>query len=64
MKADVHCERSREIGSCATIKGCELPDEIVYCSNPEQPISRTDPVPGPPTVISTVPNANETGAAP
>jgi hypothetical protein len=34
-----------------TIKGCELPDTIVYCSNPEQPISRTDTTP--PTVIAT-----------
>jgi hypothetical protein len=44
-----------------TIKGCELPDEIVSCSE-EQPPPLTDTTA--PTVTSIVPTANATGVAP
>jgi hypothetical protein len=44
-----------------TIKGCELPDEIVACSNNEQTLPRTDATA--PTVMSTVPAANAIGVA-
>jgi Bacterial Ig-like domain len=47
-----------------TIKGCELPDEIVYCSNnTSSPPSTTDDT-APPRVTSTVPSANATGVDP
>jgi N-acetylglucosamine-6-sulfatase len=51
-----------------TLKGCAgnncrtAEGEDTTAAPPPPP--PTDPVPGPPTVISTVPNANETGAAP
>src|SRR5918999_1535253 len=46
-----------------TIKGCELPDEIVYCSEEARPPPPTDDT-APPRVISTVPTANATGVDP
>jgi hypothetical protein len=45
-----------------TIKGCELPDEVVACSDTQPPPPPDDTTA--PTVMSTVPNADATGVDP
>src|SRR5215203_7056264 len=54
--------RLQKLKSCAGNNCRTAEGEDTTAAPPPPP--PTDPVPGPPTVISTAPNANETGAAP